>query len=432
MSYLKQSAVTFSTQILLMIFSMGAGIIVARLLGPELKGQAVLLSNATQLLFMLGSMGFGSAFSFFIAKKRYQPRQIMSLALFSSLLFGGIVNFCFFFTWKYHSSMWQGIPFNLIILSTLLAVLNIYSTYLLRIVVGFGRIYSMNLSNAVTTIINFVSVVFLLLVWPFGLKGVVYSLWLSGVAQVVVLGWMLRAHLVPKACWDYRFITETYLYGIKSHGLLIINFLNYRLDLFILQYLVKDAVEVGYYSLAVGMAELMWMVPNSVVAPLFSSVARSDADDRSVITLRTCRWSLIFLILLAVGGVMFGRLFLRLLYGADYLPSYEPFLWLLPGVCLFPIFKLFVIDLAARGLPGYGTVASAVALLVNVIANIILIPQFGAKGAAMATSFSYILMSIISLFFFMRITKYTFRDIFVVEQVEIQFIFSKIRQILIK
>ena len=358
MSFIKQSAATFVTQILLMVVGLATGVIVARVLGPEIKGQAALLANLTQILFMCGSLGLGSAFSFFIAKKKYPSRQIMTLALLCALLFGALVNGAFYLSWPLHVSMWAGISFNLIILSTALSILHIYSNYLVRIVVGHGRIYSMNIASTVSTMTNFMLVVLLVFAWQLGLQGVVVSLCLAGLAQTGVLAWVLKKDLIPASCWNFEFIRATFSYGIKAYALLIINFLNYRLDIFLLQYITKNTIEVGYYSLAVGMAELMWLVPNSAVAPLFSGVAQSDADDRSVITLRTCRWSLIFLAVLAVGGILLGRPFIRLLYGVEYLPSFGPFLWLLPGICLFPLFKLLIIDLAARGFPGYGTIAS--------------------------------------------------------------------------
>ena len=422
MSYLKQSASTLGTQILLMITGLATGVIVARVLGPELKGQAALLGNLTEILFMCASFGLGSAFSFFTAKKRYPFKQIMTFALVAALLLGALVNGLFYLSWPLHSSMWQGVPFKLVFFSTVLAVIYLYSNYLLRIVVGHGKIYSMNIAYAVRTLTNFILVLILVFVLRLGLQGVVFALCLAVLFQTAVLAVMLKRDILPVLFWDTTFFRATLAYGIKAHALLIINFLNYRLDIFLLQYLTSDSTTVGYYSLAVGMAELIWLVPNSVVAPLFSGVAISDAVDRSVITLRTCRWSLIFLVILAIFGVFLGRPFIGYLYGAEYLPAFSPFLWLLPGICLFPLFKLLVIDLAARGFPGYGTIASAIALLVNIGANIILIPLYGGKGAAMATSLSYILMSCISVVFFTRITGHSFKEILLFDKDEIDYI----------
>jgi O-antigen/teichoic acid export membrane protein len=421
MSFIKKSVSTFATSLGLMVVGMATGVISARVLGPEIKGQAALLSTITEFLFMGGGLGLGSAFSFYIAKKQYPSRQILTCALFSSLILGCIVIGVFYITMPLHSKVWEGIPTPFLFYAALLSVVSIYSNYLLRVVVGYGRIYEMNIAGITNSLTNFASVVVFLLVLNLGLTGMMGTFWLSAIAQLAVLLFFLRNDLPLSRFWSGTLIKDSFAYGVKSHALLLINFLNYRVDILLLKNFT-DATSVGYYSLAVSMAELMWMFPNSAVAPLFSGVAASEATDRSLITLRTVRWSLIFLFILAICGIFFGKLFIRLLYGNAYLPSYMPFLWLLPGICLFPIFKLLVVDLAARGNPGFGTIASLVALVVNIVANIILIPRMGASGAALATSFSYICMSILSIFFFLKVTKYRFRDIFVIGSEEVSFI----------
>ena len=411
MGFLRKSVSTFITQIFLMIIGMASGIIAARVLGPEVKGQAALLTMIAQLLFMFCTMGLGSAFSFFIAKKMYPSRQILSLAFISTVTFGGIGIAIFYATWSWHVDIWSGIPPTLILYAALLSVTYIYSNYLTRIVVGYGRIYSMNVGDSTRSIIGFLGVVFFLVVWNFGLNGLMLSMWLAQLAQIMVLLYILKADLKPAVFWRDGLLKASFSYGIKAHALLLINFLNYRLDMLLLKY-YRDSTAVGYYSLAVGMAELMWLVPNAAVAPLFSGVAASDEEDRSLVTLRTVRWSLIFLVILSLCGILAGRPFITLLYGVDFLPAFKPFLWLLPGICFFPLFKLLIIDLAARGYPGYGTISSVVALLTNIGLNILLIPRMGMAGAALATSISYSLMSFLSLIFFIRVTNHSLRDIF--------------------
>jgi len=421
MSFIKKAASTFATSLGLMVVGMATGVISARVLGPELKGQAALLSTITEFLFMGGSLGLGSAFSFYIAKQKYPSRQIHSCALFCSLILGGIAFICFYITMPLHHKVWEGVPPQLIFYAALLAVVTIYSNYLYRIVVGYGRIYEMNIAGITNSLTNFTTVILLLLVFNLGLTGMMGTFWLSALAQLSVLLFVLRNDLRLSKFWTGRLLQDSFSYGMKSQALLLINFLNYRLDMLLLKHFT-NATSVGYYSLAVSMAELMWMIPNAAVAPLFSGVAASETADRSLVTLRTVRWSLVFLGILAICGFLFGRLFIRLLYGESYLPSYMPFLWLLPGICLFPIFKLLVVDLAARGNPGFGTISSAVSLFVNIVANIILIPQMGASGAALATSFSYICMSMFSLFFFLKVTKYRLRDVFIIDAQEAIFI----------
>jgi O-antigen/teichoic acid export membrane protein len=417
MSFFKQSLSTFATQVVSMFFGIGAGIVTARILGPTLKGQAALLTMISQVIFMLCSMGLGSAFSFQVAKQRFEINKIITAAAFLSVVFGSVGILVFYLSLPLHASVWDGIPAELVFYAALLSIVCIFANYLTRIVVGYGRIYSMNVADFSRTVTNFMAII--VFVWMFGMQldGMMLAYWLAPAVQLLVLLYVLREDLRPVNFFKRDFLKATAGYGCKSHALLIINFLNYRVDMLLLKHFMT-ATEVGYYSLAVGMAELMWLVPNSAVAPLFSEVAASDNLDRSLLTLRTARWSLIFLIILAFGGVFFGRTFIALLYGANFLSSFEPFLWLLPGICLFPLFKLLTVDLAARGNPGYGTIASAVALLVNVGANILLIPHMGMNGAALATSISYSFMSLLSLFFFLRETGYALTDVFIIPREE--------------
>lgn len=410
-----------------MALGMTTGIITARILGPQLKGQVALLTMITQLLFMAGNMGLGAAFSFFIAKKRYGGRQILSAALAGALLFGVIGVACFYASYPLHATLWSGISGTFIFCSALLSVLFIYTNYLTRILVGYGRIYSMNIVGLTSSTVNFLGTIILLMVLHYGLGGVVGSLWLATLAQLLILLIVLKDDIRPVRFWGEGLIRGSLSYGIKSHALLLVNFLNYRIDMLQLKHFMDDTA-VGYYSLAVSMAELMWLVPDAMVAPLFSGIAQSNAADRSVITLRTVRWSLIFLAVMAVGGILLGRSFIGLLYGQEFLAAFLPFLGLLPGICLFPIFKLLTIDLAARGYPGYGTVASAVALLTNMAANVLLIPQFGILGASFASSISYGCMAVVSLLFFLKATPYRLKDIFIINREERILIACSLRQ----
>jgi O-antigen/teichoic acid export membrane protein len=318
----------------------------------------------------------------------------------------------------------------LLVASGLLGIVLIYSNYLHRILVGHGQIYQVNKAEFTNSVITFLGIVAFVWFLPFGVTGNLLAVALAAGAQTALLCWFLRLDLLPVCTFEQGFWREGLTYGIKAHALLLINYLNYRVDLLLLKHFSDDAT-VGVYSLAVGMAELMWLVPNATMAPLFSEVASSDADSRSHCTLLTVRWSLIFLGVLAAGAILVGRPFITLLYGMEYLPSYRPFLWLLPGICLLPIFKLLTVDLAGRGYPGYGTTASIAALVTNIIGNIFLIPLMGASGAALATSISYGCMAMLSFIFFKRITGNGLRDICVVTTRERELIRAKIKNMCI-
>lgn len=424
--YLKKSIFTLLSQVLLVVLGMANGILVARILGPTLKGQASLLLNAVQMLFMIGGLGLGSSFAYFVARKSYDVGTVIWMAIISSGILGGLSTLLFIVSLPLHKGVWAGMSQTLLITVSLLTMLYLLNNFLGRIISAQDKIYSYNIIDVCKSAVDLMTVVILIGVFGLGLKGYVVSLCLVAVFQLFIFAFSLKESFRPRISVGRIMVGEALTYGMKSYALLLVNFLNYRIDLFLLKYFRSDA-EVGYYSLAVGMAELLWMVPNSTVAPLFNRIAGSESVDRSTLTVRTCRWSLYFLLVVAVVAIFWGKFFIGLLYGHEYLPSYAPFICLLPGICLFPIYKLLVVDLAARGMPGYGTITSIVALVTNVGANIFLIPRYGTTGAAFSSSVSYALMSVLSLIFFVRLTKLSLKELFIPDPSERELVASVLK-----
>ncbi|KAA1261002.1 Polysaccharide biosynthesis protein [Rubripirellula obstinata] len=414
-SFFVQSASTFATQIVLMVISIVGGVIVARVLGPELKGKATLIELLAQTVFMVCSLGLGAAFSYSIARANDGRSQIISAAIVIGTFLWCVGMVFFWFSWELHRSIWIGIETKFLVAASLLSLCYILTNYGSRILIGLGRIDQVNVGALAKSLVNISVIVFAVWLFDFGLAGLVIALLVSSVVHIMSVGWFLRDNLRFESFWSADFISRTAAYGLKSYALLLINFLNYRLDLILLKYFDGDQA-VGIYSLAVGMAELMWLAPNAAVAPLFSSVAKSDADNRSERTLQTTRFSLFLLLILSSLAVVVGPYAINLLYGKEFEGSYFAFVSLLPGVCLFPIFKLLTVDLAARGRPGIGTIASALALVINIIANCYLIPKFGFVGAALATSLSYICMSAVVLAYFVRLNDYKLAEILFVNK----------------
>jgi Na+-driven multidrug efflux pump len=76
--------------------------------------------------------------------------------------------------------------------------------------------------------------------------------------------------------------------------------------------------------------------------------------------------------------------------------------FLLPGVLLLTIFKVMNMDLAGKGKPWISMYAMLPALIINIVLNIVLIPNFGANGAAIASTISYSVAALLFLFFYSK------------------------------
>jgi O-antigen/teichoic acid export membrane protein len=166
----------------------------------------------------------------------------------------------------------------------------------------------------------------------------------------------------------------------------LLSLLYFKGDIIILKVFSTDA-EIGAYSAAYKVFEGLMVVPAVVLAATFTPLARAKADPD-----RQRRWEagLVGVLLalgLLVGGVVYleapriiaivGRGgFGRAIPSLRVLAAAIPILFLNFGLTHF---------LIARDLERRNLVFAAIMLVVNVTANLILIPRVGSPGAAWAT-----------------------------------------------
>jgi O-antigen/teichoic acid export membrane protein len=190
-------------------------------------------------------------------------------------------------------------------------------------------------------------------------------------------------------------------YAIRDHPATVFQFLNYRLD----QLLVAGYVGVrglGLYTVAVTLSELLWVIPDSVATVVFPYAAkRQPGNDSS--TRRAFAFSTATTFLGAIGLALIGHQVIRLLFGEPFNESYGVLLWLLPGATLLGPAKILTSELAGRGYPLINSIGGAIGLAATVILNAMLIPRYGIKGAAIASTVSYIIVAVVALLAFLRL-----------------------------
>ena len=92
--------------------------------------------------------------------------------------------------------------------------------------------------------------------------------------------------------------------------------------------------------------------------------------------------------------------FINLFFGESYSQSVIPFLYLIHGLVIFSMSKVLANDFIGRGYPEINTYISFVTALCNLLLNFWLIPKYGIKGAAIATTSSYLLDALMKSCYF--------------------------------
>jgi O-antigen/teichoic acid export membrane protein len=192
------------------------------------------------------------------------------------------------------------------------------------------------------------------------------------------------------------------LLGLRAGLVNVMSLLNYRIDLFVLKaYRGIDAV--GVYSVAVSIAELLWIVPVAVATATIS-VAVSASEPQVVRAIaQGVRASLAVTAIAGLALAAVAPFAIPFVFGSRFDGATVPLLILIPGVVAFSPVQLLVVYFSIRAgqlrVPLGVSVASAV--LTGVLA-ILIIPPLGLTGAALSTSIGYTISMLIGAIVFTR------------------------------
>ena len=156
--------------------------------------------------------------------------------------------------------------------------------------------------------------------------------------------------------------------------------------------------EAGVYAVASQMSNLMMLLPVIIPTLLFPRVA-SQPDPRGGMTMRVTRHTAFIMLFACITAVPLSFA-LPFIYGSEFRDSTGQLLILLPGIYLLGIESVMVQHFNSIGLPLAIPLFWIVALICNLVANLLLIPSLGAAGAALTSTFTYSLIFLLVAIYF--------------------------------
>lgn len=217
-------------------------------------------------------------------------------------------------------------------------------------------------------------------------------------ASALVVPAILLRHM-PGAGQPSRF-GEVWRYSMPCFFGNLVQFLNYRLDVFLVAYYAGTR-ELALYLVAVSMGQLLWLPAQSLQEVLFPGLsAMTDPDARARAAAQLTRLLLTATLLAAALMALAGPWLIVFLFGAQCAPSSVALWLLLPGIAVFSVAMTTSIFVKAIGRPSVNLAIAVVALAVTVVVNVLLTPTLGMRGAAIASSLSYATTALLTLWFF--------------------------------
>lgn len=215
-------------------------------------------------------------------------------------------------------------------------------------------------------------------------------------------GFLFRKRFFPSGEQreSFRLWPRMLEYSLPMLIMVLIAFGTMEVDTLMLNYMQGD-YETGIYAAA---RQLVFYIPHLTLAltmgtmPVFARMPEGEAEEyrRRFVRIQRISSGAVLTILLGIGAV--SPFLLPFLYGPEYRASVLPLLCLLPytffishGLCSGAL-------LDYRGKANRRAINLGVTFVANLALNFLLIPRYGATGAAIATSaafFPYFLLNLI-------------------------------------
>jgi len=411
--FVKETTVTSASSFLSLLLGVGTSITLARALGPEGRGIYALVMLLPSLIVTFGNLGIGPATVYYVARGEFRRQEILGNNVLLSVGIGGIgVLAGLIVVLFFREKVFPGVAPGYLLLALVLVPMEVLSSYLRYVLLGAQRIKEFNYVQIAQSVLFLGFITLALLGLKAGVTGAILAelfTWVIVDALVFRLARQVAGGVDLKPNSSY--IKRATTYGIQAHLSNILGFLNYRVDMFLVNGFLGPAA-VGLYAVGVVLVEKLWMVSQAASTVLFPRVAAENEEQRrkefTPLVARTLLWTT------ALGALvlaLLARWIVLLLYSEAFLPAVGALQALLVGIVALSAGRVLANDIAGRGFPGLNIYTGLAAVATNVVLNLLWIPRYGIVGAAWASTVSYTVSFFSNLFFYCRLSRNSWSEV---------------------
>ncbi|MEN6445197.1 MAG: polysaccharide biosynthesis C-terminal domain-containing protein [Candidatus Cloacimonas sp.] len=405
---LKKNIITSgSFRIVILVLSFLISWISARYLGVTLKGEYSYLITLCGFMWTILDLGVYRSYPYIVRKHPDEVQTLFGwtiLTVFFEIVVMTSIGVAFLDFWNKLIG-YQLSPVKIIYLIMFVS-LNKAFMQLQAIYMGMDRVLENSLSHFIISAVFFV----LLLIGYFTLLKVdridvllVFNL-IGMVCSILYLAFRNRWSNWYKEI-NFRTIKLLYSFGFRVFLSSLFIMLLIRADIVLIKHFLNFS-EVGIYSLAAHIVDFIQIASNLVGGLLFVKLSDIEDDISKWLLLKKTLLIFFFFITLAnLGFGLIGKPVMQIMFGADFVPVYYVYFWLMPAAYGLSFGSLFNNYLNSKGFPIISIILPAIALVLNIILNMLLIPTMGINGAALATSISYFLWFLLIVYFEQRDSK---------------------------
>lgn len=411
-----ENAYTFSliSRIIGVFTGLLYSILFSRYLGAEMRGEASIILNYSEMISLVLCFGIYQAYPYF---KKTTGKDLYKD--FINLIFGQ------FFLYVILTSLiavFVDLPRNIVIAIVISPVLMGIKQLNYLVLIENPK-----LRNMASILLDIFDIIFLSILLVFTTANYMMCVMFIVVKQLVFLIIAL-ANLrinIFSIRPSLKGILPYMKYGFIPMLTVILMEVNYKVDILMLERMGVATAEIGVYSLGVMVAQKIWMIPDALKDILLSKLAKGKTADEVAKITRIC---FAITVVIMVCAVLTGKPLIKLLYGAEYEEAYTVTLIILAGILGMVIYKMVYSYNVVNGHKNVNFIMLSIAAALNVMVNYITIPLFGTIGAAAASLVSYIICGISFLFYFCIKTKTHPKNMLLISKQDVIAIIRAVRE----
>lgn len=389
-----------------------AGVLVARLLGAGNLGILVVVNITVATAVQISSLGLPTANTYFTARDRETlvPATVNG-AIFA--VFGGFL--CAFAVWLCSPLFLLGVPLEIVTLGLLSVPFQLLSLVIFNLFLAQGEVKRFNYLDFLNQSFVLINAVLVLVVFGGGLLMLVtFNLaTAAGMSFLsVVIFYRYLAIGFDGINWrgDLGLFVRMLRYALKGHVHWVAITVIMRSDVIIVNHFA-GTIEAAVYGVATQYTLFLMLLPN-VVANLMLQRVASSPDEASKFSCAAARHISCALFAACLLSIPLVQL-LPVVYGSAFAGA--PFLaWLLlPGVFFYGVQMALTQYFVGTGLPKLIPAVWVATLILNLVLNFLVVPKFGATGAALVSTFCYAFAFIIIIIAFRKWTGHHLSEILI-------------------
>lgn len=210
-----------------------------------------------------------------------------------------------------------------------------------------------------------------------------------------------RKFVKPKFEFDFPYSIKILKSALPLALTVVFVMIYNKIDILMLS-LMKTFTDVGYYSSAYKLIEALNIIPMALMMslfPLMSKYYKNSKESLTVLYERSFRLLLMIGLPIAVGTTLFSKDIIHFIFGNEFLPSASALSILIWAEVILFINLLFINVVISMDKQIITTYITGIMAIVNIVLNLILIPQFSYIGASIATVFTEALGALIIFYY---------------------------------